>query len=211
MQSQTITGLQEQLSNFAASDATRIQSIQVQVKSLEGRINSSTEMQAERITRIEAQLGGLVSTKREDSLFTGSLTVMESQLGTLENTVKLQRVRVKEALTSITDMQEKLQYFNDNCITLDEFKDFVAGLQLGVAKKDQVQAQVASDDERDAKFVTINEFTEVCSSITNKVRASLAFSNRWPVKFKPVQDPKDVQPRKSDPSTSRVRLRRRRA
>jgi len=185
MQSQTITGLQEQLSNIGAADAARLQSLQVQVKSLEGRMDSRSTMQAERITRIEVQLEGLASMRREDgpltvearegkanpNAYAGSLTVMESQLSSLENIVKLQRVRMKEALTAITDMQEKLQNFTDNhYITLDEFSDFsrsIAGA-LEAAKVEAAKKAQASSEDTD--FVTIDEFSQVCNGITSKVK-----------------------------------------
>jgi len=193
MYSQTIAGLQEQLGNIGEADAARIQSFLIQIKGLEGRMDSRSTMQAERIARIEAQLDVLTSVEAkgekskadahagpltrspadsgahgQDGEKESAFTVMESQLSSLENIVKLQRVRTKEALTAITEIQEKVQNISDNhYITMDEFREFSRSIANALEAVKKTQAQTASED---TDYVTVDEFCKVCNFMTSKVK-----------------------------------------
>jgi uncharacterized coiled-coil protein SlyX len=223
MHAQTISGLQEQLSNIGTAESQRMQGMQAQARSLESRIEIKTTTQADRIAHMESQLGSFESkyarqaqiiaslpeqlsqigtadaqrtqgmqvrfdprmgnkrasqsdciaridsrnpaSRPTQSFDSGSLTVLESQLGNLERTVKEQRVRVKEAFAAITELRSKTNNLQENhYITMDEFQEFCSGVSIAMENLQKEK------DLGDGNYVTVDEFYEVCHAMTGKVK-----------------------------------------
>merc|ERR1712228_50423 len=96
---------------------------------------------------------------------------MESQLSSLENIVKLQRVRMKEAFTAITEVQGQVQNLMENhYITLDEFKEFSNAIAGALEAMKTIPTGHANAADGTNDFVTVDEFCQVCNGITSKVK-----------------------------------------
>lgn len=153
---QMIAALPEELSHVGTADAQRTQGMQVRFDPQMGNKGAS---QSDCNTRMDSRNP---ASRAPPSFGSGSLTVLESQLGNLESTVKEQRVRLKEAFASITELRAKTNNLQDNhYITMDEFQEFCSGISIAMENLQK---------EKEGDFVTVDEFYEVCHAMTGKVK-----------------------------------------